>query len=256
MEAVLKAAGASRIEVSRDEAQRLRFWSGRKNAFPASGSISPGLHVHGLHHSSQAPGGDAAGDPGRWKCKYDLRCVNVFHAGDGNLHPLDPVRRRRRRTRCAAANYSAPIFWKPACGSEGPSRASMASAWRSSTPCACSSRPAERAQFMAVKRAFDPRESLNPGKVIPTLHRCAEYGKMHVHRGHAAVPRAAEILMDRRTRARTLDRSSRLTLARIGAARYSRRRHQAVLWRSAHRRAAGCEGPRGCYLATNPRNWS
>src|SRR3984957_1567349 len=87
MEQVLSAAGASRIEVSRDEAQRLKFWSGRKNAFPASGGISPDymcmdstIPRKRLAEMLRAIEGMQA--------KYGLRCVNVFHAGDGNLHPL------------------------------------------------------------------------------------------------------------------------------------------------------------------------
>jgi glycolate oxidase len=87
MEEVLRAAGASRMEVSRDEAQRLKFWSGRKNAFPASGGISPDY----MCMDSTIP---ANGWRRCWarssKCRSStaLRCVNVFHAGDGNLHPL------------------------------------------------------------------------------------------------------------------------------------------------------------------------
>ena len=87
MEAVLNAAGASRIEVSRDEAQRLKFWSGRKNAFPASGGISPDY----MCMDSTIPRkrlAEMLRAIQQMEIKYGLRCVNVFHAGDGNLHPL------------------------------------------------------------------------------------------------------------------------------------------------------------------------
>ncbi len=131
----------------------------------------------------------------RWKSSIGLRCVNVFHAGDGNLHPLilfdandadelQPLRAvRRGDPRDQRASSAAR------------SRANTASAWRSSIRCACNSRPPSGSICSAVKRAFDPPGLLNPGKVIPTLQRCAEYGKMHVHRGSLPFPGAAEILM-------------------------------------------------------------
>ena len=82
------AAAPRACEVSKDEAQRLKFWSGRKNAFPASGPHQPRLHVHGRHHPAQAPGRHPAAPSPQMEKKYGLRCCNVFHAGDGNLHPL------------------------------------------------------------------------------------------------------------------------------------------------------------------------
>jgi len=100
MEQVLKAAGASRFEVSRDEAQRLKFWSGRKNAFPASGGISPDY----MCMDSTIPRkrlAEMLRAIQQMEARYNLRCVNVFHAGDGNLHPLilfdaaDPDEMRR-----------------------------------------------------------------------------------------------------------------------------------------------------------------
>jgi len=87
MEAVLQAVGATRMEVSRDEAQRLKFWSGRKNAFPASGAISPDY----MCMDSTIPRkrlAEMLREIQRMEAKYGLRCANVFHAGDGNLHPL------------------------------------------------------------------------------------------------------------------------------------------------------------------------
>jgi glycolate oxidase len=100
MLAVLSGCGATRLEVSRDEAQRLKFWSGRKNAFPASGRISPDY----MCMDSTIPRkrlADILGAIAKMEDKYDLRCCNVFHAGDGNLHPLilfdaaDPEQLRR-----------------------------------------------------------------------------------------------------------------------------------------------------------------
>ena len=181
MEQVLEAAGASRMEVSRDEAQRLKFWSGRKNAFPASGSISPDY----MCMDSTIPRkmlADMLGAIQRMQLKYGLRCVNVFHAGDGNLHPLilfdaeQPDEMRRCELFGADILETSVRLGGTVTGEHGVGVEKL------NSMCVQFS-AAERAAFMAVKHAFDPLELLNPGKVIPTLQRCAEYGKMHVHRG-------------------------------------------------------------------------
>jgi glycolate oxidase len=186
MEEVLKAAGASRCEVSRDEAQRLKFWSGRKNAFPASGGISPDY----MCMDSTIPRkrlAEMLRAIQQMEIKYNLRCVNVFHAGDGNLHPLilfDAASADEMR-RCelfgadileTSVRLGGTVTGEHGVGVE-----------KLNSMCVQFS-PAERAQFLCVKRAFDPLELLNPGKVIPTLHRCAEYGKMHVRRGMLPFP--------------------------------------------------------------------
>jgi glycolate oxidase len=186
MEEVLKAAGASRCEVSRDEAQRLKFWSGRKNAFPASGGISPDY----MCMDSTIPRkrlAEMLRAIQQMEIKYNLRCVNVFHAGDGNLHPLilfDAANADEMR-RCelfgadileTSVRLGGTVTGEHGVGVE-----------KLNSMCVQFS-PAEHAQFLGVKRAFDPLELLNPGKVIPTLHRCAEYGKMHVHRGMLPFP--------------------------------------------------------------------
>jgi glycolate oxidase len=181
MEQVLNAAGASRIEVSRDEAQRLKFWSGRKNAFPASGGISPDY----MCMDSTIPRKRLAQmllAIQQMQSKYGLRCVNVFHAGDGNLHPLilfdaeDPDQMRRCELFGADVLETSVRLGGTVTGEHGVGIEKL------NSMCVQFS-PGERAQFLAVKHAFDPLELLNPGKVIPTLQRCAEYGKMHVHRG-------------------------------------------------------------------------
>ena len=186
MEAVLTAAGASRIEVSRDEAQRLKFWSGRKNAFPASGGISPDY----MCMDSTIPRkrlAEMLRAIQQMEVKYDLRCVNVFHAGDGNLHPLilfdaeDAAEMRRCELFGADILETSVRLGGTVTGEHGVGVEKL------NSMCVQFSE-AERAQFMGVKRAFDPLELLNPGKVIPTLHRCAEYGKMHVHRGMLPFP--------------------------------------------------------------------
>jgi glycolate oxidase len=181
MESVLKEAGASRIEVSRDEAQRLKFWSGRKNAFPASGGISPDY----MCMDSTIPRkrlAEMLRAIQQMEVKYNLRCVNVFHAGDGNLHPLilfdaeDADEMRRCEKFGADILETSVRLGGTVTGEHGVGVEKL------NSMCVQFS-AAEREQFLGVKRAFDPLELLNPGKVIPTLHRCAEYGKMHVRRG-------------------------------------------------------------------------
>jgi glycolate oxidase len=186
MEEVLKGAGASRCEVSCDEAQRLKFWSGRKNAFPASGGISPDY----MCMDSTIPRkrlAEMLQSIQHMQTKYGLRCVNVFHAGDGNLHPLilfdaeDPEQMRRCELFGADILETSVRLGGTVTGEHGVGIEKL------NSMCVQFS-PAERAQFLGVKHAFDPLELLNPGKVIPTLHRCAEYGKMHVHRGMLPFP--------------------------------------------------------------------
>jgi glycolate oxidase len=190
MERVLSEAGASRIDVSRDEAQRLKFWSGRKNAFPASGSISPDY----MCMDSTIPRRRLAEILRAievMQVKYNLRCANVFHAGDGNLHPLilfnaeDADEMRRCELFGADILETSILLGGTVTGEHGVGVEKL------NSMCVQFS-PTERAAFLAVKHAFDPTGYLNPGKVIPTLQRCAEYGKMHVHRGnlpHPELPR-------------------------------------------------------------------
>ncbi len=183
---VLKASGATRIEVSEDEAQRLKFWSGRKNAFPASGRISPDY----MCMDSTIPRKRLAEmllAIESMQEKYQLRCVNVFHAGDGNLHPLilfdanDPDQLHRCERFGAEILETSVRLGGTVTGEHGVGVEKL------NSMCVQFS-PAEREQMFAIKRAFDPEGLLNPGKVLPTLHRCAEYGKMHVHRGLLPFP--------------------------------------------------------------------
>ncbi|MBB4843233.1 glycolate oxidase [Paucibacter oligotrophus] len=186
MEAVLRASGAARIEVSADEAQRLRFWSGRKNAFPASGRISPDY----MCMDSTIPRKNLAAillAIQEMEKKYQLRCANVFHAGDGNLHPLilfdgsDPDQLRRCEEFGAEILETSVALGGTVTGEHGVGVEKL------NSMCVQFSAE-EREQMFSIKRAFDPAELLNPGKVIPTLHRCAEYGRMHVKRGLLAHP--------------------------------------------------------------------
>jgi len=183
---VLVGAGATRVEVSKDEAQRLKFWSGRKNAFPASGRISPDY----MCMDSTIPRkrlADILLAIQQMEQKYQLRCANVFHAGDGNLHPLilfdanDPDQLHRCELFGADILETSVQLGGTVTGEHGVGIEKLNSMCVQFTP-------AENAQMLAVKSAFDPQELLNPGKVIPTLHRCAEYGKMHVKKGLLPFP--------------------------------------------------------------------
>jgi glycolate oxidase len=183
---VLQGNGATRIEISRDEEQRLKFWSGRKNAFPASGRLSPDY----MCMDSTIPRkrlAEMLRAIEAMESKYALRCVNVFHAGDGNLHPLilfdanDPDELHRcelfgAEILEASINLGGTVTGEHGVGVE-----------KLNSMCVQFS-AAERAQMLAVKSAFDPAGLLNPGKAIPSLQRCAEYGKMHVRRGVLQFP--------------------------------------------------------------------
>src|SRR5438309_2055808 len=183
---VLRSAGATAIAVSRDEAERLKFWSGRKNAFPASGRISPDY----MCMDSTIPRkrlADILLAIQAMERKYGLRCANVFHAGDGNLHPLILFDANDADQLHRAERFGADILELSVAmggtvtGEHGVGVEKLASM------CVQFS-PAERAQMEGLKRAFDPAGRLNPGKVIPSLSRCAEYGRMHVKRGLLAFP--------------------------------------------------------------------
>lgn len=186
MSEVLRAAGATAIAVSRDEAERLKFWSGRKNAFPASGRISPDY----MCMDSTIPRkrlADILLAIQEMEKKYGLRCANVFHAGDGNLHPLilfdanDPDQLHRCELFGADILETSVAMGGTVTGEHGVGIEKL------NSMCVQFS-PEEREQMLAVKRAFDARGLLNPGKVIPTLNRCAEYGKMLVRGGRIAHP--------------------------------------------------------------------
>ena len=190
MSAVLRRCGATAITVSRDESERLRFWSGRKNAFPASGRISPDY----MCMDSTIPRkrlADILLAIQQMEQKYQLRCANVFHAGDGNLHPLimfdanDPDQLRRCERFGADILETSVAMGGTVTGEHGVGVEKL------NSMCVQFS-ATENEQMFGVKRAFDPKGLLNPGKVIPTLQRCAEYGKMLVRAGqikHPELPR-------------------------------------------------------------------
>ena len=189
MSQVLSAAGATRIAVSQSEAERLKFWSGRKNAFPASGRISPDY----MCMDSTIPRkrlADILLAIGQMERKYGLGCCNVFHAGDGNLHPLilfdanDPDQLHRAELFGADILETSVAMGGTITGEHGVGVEKL------NSMCVQFS-AAENEQMFGVKRAFDPAGLLNPGKLIPTLNRCAEYGKMLVRGGRLPFPELA-----------------------------------------------------------------
>jgi glycolate oxidase len=186
MSEVLTQAGATAIAVSRDEAQRLRFWSGRKNAFPASGRISPDYMCMDSTIPRQRLADILEAIAGMEQ-RYGLKCLNVFHAGDGNLHPLilfdanDPDQLQRCERFGADILETSVAMGGTVTGEHGVGVEKL------NSMCVQFS-PEENEQMFGIKRAFDPAGLLNPGKVIPTLHRCAEYGKMLVRGGQIAHP--------------------------------------------------------------------
>jgi glycolate oxidase len=190
MKAVLERAGATRMTVSRDEAERLRFWSGRKAAFPAVGRISPDYYcMDGTIPRKRL--GEVLNFIAAMEKKYGLRCPNVFHAGDGNLHPLilfdanDPDQLHRTEL------FAAEVLEK--CVEVGGTITGEHGVGVEKINQMCVQFRAEELElFRAVKRSFDPGGLLNPGKAVPTLARCAEYGRMRVRGGqlpHPELPR-------------------------------------------------------------------
>jgi len=186
MSEVLTRCGATAIAVSQNEAERLKFWSGRKNAFPASGRMSPDY----MCMDSTIPRkrlADILLAIAEMEKKYQLRCANVFHAGDGNLHPLilfdanDADQLHRCELFGAEILETSVAMGGTVTGEHGVGVEKL------NSMCVQFSAE-ENVQMFGVKRAFDSGGLLNPGKVIPTLNRCAEYGKMLVRGGKISHP--------------------------------------------------------------------
>jgi len=190
MTAVLREHGASRIQISRSEAERLKFWSGRKNAFPAAGRISPDYYCMDGTVPRRAIG-PLLKRIEEMEKKYALRCINVFHAGDGNMHPLILFNGNDLDEWHRAEAFGCDIL--ECCVELGGTVTGEHGVGIEKINSMCVQfSPEERDAFFAVKRAFDPPGLLNPDKGIPTRARCAEYGKMHVRGGllpHPELPR-------------------------------------------------------------------
>ncbi|MCP1314492.1 MULTISPECIES: glycolate oxidase subunit GlcD [unclassified Halomonas] len=187
---VLEKAGATAISQARDEAERAKFWAGRKNAFPAVGRMSPDYYcMDGTIPRKELPRvlkGIAALSE-----ESGLRVANVFHAGDGNMHPLILFDANKEGELALAEDVGGRIL--ELCVAAGGSITGEHGVGREKINQMCSQFQADEISvFHAVKAAFDDKRLLNPGKNIPTLARCAEFGAMHVHNNdlpHPELPR-------------------------------------------------------------------
>jgi glycolate oxidase len=184
--AIMLRSGATKINTSQNEIERLRFWAGRKAAFPAAGRVSPDYYcmdgtiprkhladvLRGIEELSQA---------------YGLRCMNVFHAGDGNLHPLILYDANQPGELERTEEFGGKIL--EMCIRAGGTITGEHGVGMEKINQMCAQfKTNELEMFHAVKAAFDPVGLLNPGKAVPTLHRCAELGAMHVHQGEEKFP--------------------------------------------------------------------
>jgi glycolate oxidase len=188
MSAVLRESHATRVQVSGSEPERLRFWAGRKNAFPAAGRAAPAYYcmdgtIPRRHLASMLL---AIQD---MEAKYRLKCPNVFHAGDGNLHPLILFDDSDADSVARAEAFGAEILEKTVQLGGTISGEHGIGVEKLDQMCAQFDRATLDA-FTGIKRAFDPTGLLNPGKVVPTLHRCGEFGKQ---RGRVASAQFADL---------------------------------------------------------------
>ncbi|HIP81004.1 MAG TPA: FAD-binding protein [Leucothrix mucor] len=190
IEKTLNDANASNIVVANSVEEQARLWAGRKSAFPAVGRLSPDYYCM----DGTIPRKKIAyvlKKIEEFSQKYKLRVANVFHAGDGNLHPLILYDANNEGELETAERFGADIL--ELCVSVGGSITGEHGVGHEKIDQMCVQfNDAELTQFFAIKSAFDPDALLNPGKAIPTLHRCAELGAMHVHNGelpHPDIPR-------------------------------------------------------------------
>src|SRR5205085_3899053 len=184
--AIAEANRSTSLRVSQSEEERVAFWAGRKAAFPAVGRISPDyLCMDGTIPRRRLP--EVLNEMQALSAKHHLRVANVFHAGDGNLHPLilfdanDPDELARAEQFGAdilrlCVKVGGVLTGEHGVGVE--KRDLMGTMFDE----------ADLAQQQRLKCAFDPDGLLNPGKVFPQLHRCAELGRLHVHRGRLPHP--------------------------------------------------------------------
>jgi glycolate oxidase len=183
---VLTASGARDIRVSQSEAERLRFWAGRKAAFPAVGRITPDYYcMDGTIPRKRLAEMLAA--IAEMEKKYGLRCANVFHAGDGNLHPLIMYDMSKPGEWERAEAFGIEILELSVALGGSITGEHGVGVEKINQMCVQYATP-ELETFHRIKAAFDENGLLNPGKAVPSLHRCAEYGRMHVHRGELKFP--------------------------------------------------------------------
>ncbi|MES9990321.1 MAG: FAD-linked oxidase C-terminal domain-containing protein [Candidatus Thiodiazotropha sp.] len=183
---ILQQSGAIEVRTASDEQERIKFWAGRKNAFPAVGRISPDYYcMDGTIPRHQL--GKVLKMIGEMSTRYGLRCANVFHAGDGNLHPLILYDANNPGELEQAEAFGGEIL--ELCVAVGGTITGEHGVGLEKINQMCAQfKDEELETFHAVKKVFDPHTLLNPGKAIPTLNRCAEFGAMHVHAGKLRFP--------------------------------------------------------------------
>lgn len=183
---LLARFGATHVEVAFDSAHRARLWQGRKAAFPAVGRIAPDYYCMDGTIPRRYLAKVLAGIS-RLAEKHGLAVANVFHAGDGNLHPLILYDANQPGDTERAEAFGAEIL--ELCIAAGGTITGEHGVGLEKIDQMCLQfSEQELALFHAVKQAFDERGILNPGKAVPTLHRCAEFGAMHVHAGQEKFP--------------------------------------------------------------------
>ncbi len=190
VKSIIQRGGVTELRVADSEQERVLFWAGRKAAFPAVGRISPDYYcmdgtIPRKHIASVLSIISQLSD------EFGLRIANVFHAGDGNLHPLILFDAAIDGELAKAEKLGEKIL--ESCVAHGGTiTGEHGVGIEKLTPMCAQFNAEELTQFHAVKAAFDPQGLLNPGKAVPTLNRCAEFGAMHVHDGklpHADLPR-------------------------------------------------------------------
>jgi len=183
---ILKQSGATEVRTARDDAERMTFWKGRKAAFPAVGRISPDYYcMDGTIPRKQLP--EVLKKMSELSEEYGLAVANVFHAGDGNLHPLILYDANKPGELERTEEFGGKIL--ELCVEVGGTITGEHGVGMEKINQMCVQFNAlELTQFHAIKHAFDPKGLLNPGKAVPTLHRCAEFGAMHVHHGELPFP--------------------------------------------------------------------
>jgi glycolate oxidase len=186
VEAIARRHQAMSLRVSAGEDERLAFWSGRKAAFPAVGRISPDYYcVDGTIPRKRLP--EVLAHMRDLSKKHALRVANVFHAGDGNLHPLILYDANNPGELERAEEFGADILrFCVAVGGVLTGEHGVGVEKRDLMPVMFDEVDLDQQQ--RLKCAFDPDGLLNPGKVFPQLHRCAELGRVHIHRGQLAFP--------------------------------------------------------------------
>lgn len=186
VEVLASETGATSVRASRDEEERLRFWAGRKAAFPAVGRLSPDYFCM----DGTIPRGRLSEVLGRiteMSARYGLRVANVFHAGDGNLHPLILYDANIPGDLETAEKFGADIL-KLCVEVGGVLTGEHGVGIEKRDLMGVMFTEDDLKHQQRIKCAFDPEGRLNPGKMFPVLHRCAELGRMHVHRGQIPFP--------------------------------------------------------------------